>query len=37
MDKDIKIIITNILQAGETNIYKNMSKSAVWFNLLEAV
>ena len=37
MDKDLKIIKTSIYMQEETNIYINMKKNTIWFNLLEAI
>lgn len=37
MDKDLKIIKTSICMQEETNMYINMSKNIIWFNLLEAI
>ena len=37
MDKDFKIIKTSICVQEETNIYINVSKNTIWFNLLEAI
>ena len=37
MDKDLKIIKTSIYIQEETNIYINMKKNTIWFNLLETI
>ena len=36
-DKDLKIIKTSICVQEETNIYINVSKNTIWFNVLEAI